>query len=152
MTPEQVRKEYAKLRSIANKRIARFKKDPIFRQSETAKREFVPSTKSKNPYLDLLEVSNFLRQPTTLREERRHINDLIKALNESGYKYININNIFLFIQFMQEVQEAFDHMLFDSDVIAKLFNEGMKNKISEDDLRKMVDEYMGINDEDSSME
>lgn len=139
MTNKQIRQEYSKLRSVANKRLGRLQAAGL---GDRGNYRFPVIKGRDNAQIaaDLADVSRFLRDPrTTVTGERQFVKQEIKMLHDRGYDFVDRTNFYDFIKFMEEKREEVGNKLFDSGDAADVFNEGQRLNIPADVLRKNFD-------------
>ena len=125
MDIKDVRKEYSRLRSIANKRVMRKWNAGLMTESPGDK--LFPkismiegfSGEYASEYLRgmLTEVSRFLKDPlTTITGTRKHISHVRKIMDEMGYgSLVDTDEKFIkFTKFMDNLRELYGAYLFDS--------------------------------------
>ena len=139
MTNKEIRQEYSKLRSIANKRLQRLQAAGVGARGDFR----FPVLKGRSNAqieADLADVSRFLRDPrTTVKGERKFVDNELSMLHEKGYDFINRSNFYDFIDFMEEKRSEVGGKLFDSGDAADVFNEGQRLNIPPDVLKKNFD-------------
>lgn len=126
-TPEQARREYARLRKIANRRLEALSRN--YPESAAA-REFrggFPAAKGETDrriYQRLYDVARYMnRKLSTVTGEREYRKKMIASLHEIGYTFINKSNFDQFTQFMDEVKTHRNYRSYDSERIVELFKE-----------------------------
>lgn len=141
MTDKQIRKEYSRLRKVAVGRLRRLEKSELGKRSGTWRNyaEAFPSSRGKSTgeiahrlsqayyFLSLKESS-----VTGLREIR---DDFIKTMNDEGYTWINKDNYFDFIDFMESVRAYYDSVSYDSDRAVEVFDVLTDNGFSPEELK-----------------
>ena len=139
LTNKQIRQEYSRLRSTANKRLSRLQEAGL--GSRGGYRFPVLKGRSNEQIAaDLADVSRFLRDPrTTVTGEREFVKKEIGMLHERGYDFVNRTNFYDFIDFMESKREEVGNKLFDSGDAADVFNEGQRLKIPVEVLKKNFD-------------
>ena len=101
LTNKQIRQEYSKLRSTANKRLQRLQEAGLgargsFRFPKIAGRS------NEQLEADLADVSRFLRdERTTVTGERKFVESELDMLHEKGYEFVNRENFYDFINFLE---------------------------------------------------
>ncbi len=139
-----IRKEYARLRSVYQKRIKRLE------NSEFASTEFYdkyagyfPKTRNIEDersmrYL-LSEMSRFIESPmSTIKGQREYVRKNLKTLKENGYDFINESNFQDFAEFMETVRTVAIESLYDSDRIANIFREENEKRKSGKTTQKQL--------------
>lgn len=143
---KELRKEYSRLRGIANKRLKAIGRyNP---QSQVYKRyadKFVKLSTLNDrqiPY-KLTELADFLsRRLSSVTEIKRFENETIKSLHEDGYTFINKSNIHDFFKFMDDTRTAARNSRYDSDRVVALFEMSERLGVNPDTLKKDFTYYM----------
>lgn len=141
LTNKQIRREYSKLRSTANKRLQRLQEAGLgvhgsFRFPKIAGRS------NEQLEADLADVSRFLRdERTTVTGERKFVKGELEMLHEKGYEFVNRENFYDFINFMEEKRQEVGGKIFDSGDAADVFNEGQRLNIPVNVLKKNFDYF-----------
>ena len=76
---------------------------------------------------------------TGLREMR---NDFIESMHDQGYTWINKENYFDFIDFMETVKSYYDVVTYDSDRAVEVFDVMTEAGFSTDDLKNDFDWWL----------
>lgn len=148
LTEAEMRKEYSYLRSIANKRLKRFK-GTEFEESQSYRRnvgKFVPLSdihSKRELIMKLYEVKKFTSAKsgsvTGLREMRRQA---LETARERGLTWLNKNNIKAFGEFMEEARVKGYAKLYGSERIAELFGTASKKGLDPQKLYKDFSYWM----------
>ena len=122
-----VRREYSRLRSIANKRLARIG-NTEFRVTDTYqynKGRFVPLSEiTSNAELraKAVQVSRFLNSDTGSLSGLQKLRDQqIEILRKHGYDFVTRENYFEFVEYMEAGKDLLSSRIYDSERIAKSF-------------------------------
>lgn len=131
---KELRKEYSRLRSIARKRLERIA-ETKYVTSATYKYNagvYIPlsAVSNKNELSALLaSVIRFLTAKTgSLTGLKEATSGTIETLHESGYTWIDEENLRLFGDFMDYARNLMQGKLLDSDRVAKMFRDANKRK------------------------
>lgn len=145
MTEKQIRKEYSRLRKVAIGRLRSLEKSEIGKRSGTWRNyvEAFPGGRGKS----VGEIAHRLSQAyyfLTLKESsvtglREIRNDFIKTMNDEGYTWINKDNYFDFIDFMESVRSYYDSVSYDSDRAVEVFDVLTANRFSPEELKDDYD-------------
>lgn len=148
MTEKEMRKEYSRLRKVANGRLKTLSNSEIGMRSNTWKfymNEF-PSGRGKSRAEIAHRLSSayyFLSlkssSVTGLREMR---DDFIESMHEQGYTWVNKENYFDFIDFMETVKAYYDVVSYDSDRAVDVFDVMTEAGFSTDDLKNDFDWWL----------
>lgn len=149
MDERALRKEYTRLRKIANKRLARLQASK-YKDSELAK-EYAGG------FEILANVADLPRELTTLARfvasERSSIsglkrmeNQTIRTLHQHGYTFVNAGNVGQFGAFMEEMRQAGLSKLYSSEFIATWWSEkGASMRDNVDKLKQEFEKYVSKN-------
>ena len=149
MDESALRKEYTRLRKIANKRLARLQASK-YKDSELAK-EYAGG------FEILANVADLPRELTVLARfvasERSSITGLqrienrsISTLHQHGYTFVNAGNVGQFGAFMEEMRQAGYSKLYSSEFLANWWSEKGRNKRDNaDKLKREFDKYVAQN-------
>lgn len=145
MTEKEMRKEYSRLRRVANRRLKTLFNSEIGMRSNTWKfymNEF-PSGggKSRAEIAHRLSSAYYFlslksSSVTGLREMR---DDFIESMHEQGYTWINKENYFDFIDFMETVKAYYGAVSYDSDRAVDVFDVMTQSEFTTDDLKNDFD-------------
>lgn len=125
--PAAIKKEYQRLRKVAIERLRKLKKagyadSEIYRRFRTA---FPPYSKIKTNTalgIHLADIRHFLGlKSSTVGGMHKLENKIIQSLHESGYTFINKDNLRAFGAFMDAVRAKFGGLIYGSDQVADLF-------------------------------
>lgn len=150
LTPNEARKEYNRLRRIANKRLEalgrNFPESKIYR--EYAGRFPAAGKESERRiYNRLYEVSKFLLQKMgSVTGQRAYRKRAIASLREAGYDFINESNFDAFTDFMEEVKSHSESRGYDSEQIVELFERTEKENADPEEVAKHFSEYLDNED------
>ena len=157
-TESELRKEYSRLRAIANKRITRLEKAGFgesailerygqgFEKTRSISKGNVASLKKA-----LYEVAWFTTDSrSTVSGERKAIMKEINKLHESGYDFITINNIYKFKRFMQKMRDFSIIDAYGSNRVAEIFPQ--VEVLDEEDTNKLISDLFDVYIEVSSSE
>ena len=142
MDESALRKEYTRLRKIANKRLARLQASK-YKDSELA-REYAGG------FEILANVADLPRELTVLARfvasEKSSITGLkkmetkaISTLHQHGYTFVNAGNIGQFGAFMEEMRQAGYSKLYSSEFLADWWSE--KGRSKRDNAYKLKQEF-----------
>lgn len=149
MDERALRKEYTRLRKVANKRLARLQASK-YKDSELAK-EYAGG------FTILANVADLPRELTMLARfvasERSSISGLkridkqtISTLNKHGYTFVNAGNVGQFGAFMEEMRQAGYSKLYSSEFLANWWSEKSKGNLGNvDKLKQEFDKYVTQN-------
>lgn len=140
----EARKEYQRLRRIAQKRLARFKgtryEDTEIYKNRAIKHPFKPSSELKDVRLlqaALSDVRGFLdSERSTISGLKRIDKKTVSTLQANGYTFVNMGNIKAFGEFMEAARIKAGRRMFASDRIADMYEAAEKKKIPPEQLLK----------------
>ena len=149
MDERALRKEYTRLRKVANKRLARLQASK-YKDSELAK-EYAGG------FALLANVADLPRELTMLARfvasEKSSITGLkriekqtISTLEQHGYTFVNTKNVGQFGAFMEEMRQAGYSKLYSSEFIATWWSErdaGKRDNVSK--LKREFEHYVNQN-------
>ena len=142
MDESALRKEYTRLRKIANKRLARLQASK-YKDTDLAK-EYAGG------FEILANVADLPRELTTLARfvasEKSSISGLkrmetkaISTLHQHGYTFVNAGNVGQFGAFMEEMRQAGYSKLYSSEFLANWWSE--KGRSKRDNAYKLKQEF-----------
>lgn len=149
-TESELRKEYSRLRAIANKRIMRLEKagfgeSPIlerygkgFEKTSSISKGDVASLKKA-----LYEVAWFTTvERSTVSGERKAMLKEIKKLHENGYDFVNESNYYKFKRFMQKMRDFSIIDAYGSNRIAEIFPQ--VEALDEENTNKLISDLFDV--------
>ena len=159
-TESELRKEYSRLRAIANKRITRLEKAGFgesallerygqgFAKTGSISKGDVASLKKA-----LYEVVWFTtNERSTVSAERKAMLKEIKKLHENGYDFVNESNYYKFKRFMQKMRDFSIIDAYGSNRVAEIFPQ--IEALDEEDTNKLIsdlfDVYIGESSESAN--
>lgn len=128
LTDKEMRAEYSRLRSIAQKRLKRFEgtewTDTMVYKYNKGKYIPVKDIKNKTQMVSLLaELARFITAETGsvsgLNENRKRN---VETLHEHGYTFVTKENFRNFAEFMEEFRIRKLNQIYDSERVAEVFN------------------------------
>ena len=149
MDESALRKEYTRLRKIANKRLARLQASK-YKDTDLAK-EYAGG------FEILANVADLPRELTVLARfvasEKSSITGLkriekqsISTLHQHGYTVVNVGNVGQFGAFMEEMRQAGYSKLYSSEFLANWWSEqGVSKRGNADKLKVEFDKYVTKN-------
>lgn len=144
-----LRKEYTRLRKIANKRLNRLQASE-YKEADLAK-EYAGG------FALLADVEDLPRELTMLARfvasERSSVTGLkridkqtVETLQEHGYTFVNAKNVRQFGTFMEEMRQAGLSKLYSSEFMATWWSEQSKSKLDNvKELKKEFEKYVNQN-------
>lgn len=148
ISARRLRKLYTELRDIANKRVKRaqaagYGQNLVIRQ--VAKK--IPKISEIRTEAELRyrigETSMFLENPlSTISGIKRNDAKKLETLARHGYDFINEGNLQDFGRFMEWVRANYSDMLFDSDLVVKLYKTVTLGGFTVRAIKQMFDDYM----------
>lgn len=140
----EARKEYQRLRRIAQKRLARFKgtqyEDTEVYKNRAIKHPFKPSSAIKDVrslQAALSDVRGFLdSERSTITGLKRIDKRTVATLQANGYTFVNMGNIKAFGEFMEAARIKAGRRMFASDRVAELYDAAERKKIPPEQLLK----------------
>jgi len=143
----EMKKEYSRLRAIAQKRLDRLEKEGFgdTRVYKYNKKSFGKTSDYSVVELQykLQDVEHFLRsKASTVSGWKESNKKRLQALHEAGYDFINESNILNFGEFMEYWKENYADMGYSSEEIIDIFHNAADKGISPEELKKNFDEYL----------
>lgn len=140
----EARKEYQRLRRIAQKRLARFEgtqyEDTEIYKNRTIKHPFKPSSELKDVrslQAALSDVRGFLdSERSTISGLKRIDKKTVSTLQANGYTFVNMGNIKAFGEFMEAARIKAGRRMFASDRVAEMYDAAERKKIPPEQLLK----------------
>ena len=140
----EARKEYQRLRRIAQKRLARFEgtqyEDTDVYKNRAIKHPFKPSSSIKDArslQAALSDVRGFLdSERSTITGLKRIDKKTVSTLQANGYTFVNMGNIKAFGEFMEAARIKAGRRMFASDRVAELYDAAERKKIPPEQLLK----------------
>lgn len=130
LTPKEARKEYNRLRTIANRRYAALERNYPASSMAQEYRGGFPSAKGESDqrvYNRLYNVAKYLQSKmSSVTGQRAYRKKAIASLHESGYDFINESNFDQFTAFMDEVNSHNEARSKDSERIMDLFERALE--------------------------
>lgn len=144
---EDLRKEYSRLRSIADKRIKRMgKSEWNDSQIYLENREGFKTLKDIKTDAELRhEFSNLARFVTsergTVSGQNKIRKETVKTLKDRGYDFVTVKNFRDFAEFMEYARTSNLGKLYDSDKVAEVYETEEKKGTDPEELRKAYDKW-----------
>lgn len=140
--PLDMKKEYQRLRKNAMERLRKLK-NAGYDDTETYRRfqsafPAYSALKSNNALgINLANVRHFLElQTSTIGGIHKLEAKTIQQLHESGYTFINKDNLKAFGAFMDAVRSRYNGLIYGSDQVAELFEAAIEKKLDSMQLLK----------------
>lgn len=146
MDIKDVRKEYSRLRSIANKRIERMSKAGLLRKEtpKFATLKQISESSKWNVESQLVSVSSFLSSDrTSVTGTKKFLKDFTEMMTEKGYGDLvdNAENIFELIDFMEHMREQYSDKVFDSGDALDVLQETQRLRIPMNQVMSKYEEF-----------
>lgn len=140
----EARKEYQRLRRIAQKRLARFVgtqyEDTDTYKNRAIKKPFKPSSELKDVrslQAALSDVRGFLdSERSTISGLKRIDKKTVTTLQANGYTFVNMGNIKAFGEFMEVARIKAGRRMFASDRVAEMYDAAERKSIPPEELLK----------------
>ena len=141
MAISSIKQAYSKLRSAANKRLARMEAAGIGNYG-SARFAKISEMSTQELYSNLADVSRFMNDPrTTVRGQRRYMSNMIDSFNQQGYYWIDESNLYDFLDYMDDLRDQYSDKMFDSGDAVDVYNEAQRLNVSSDILKKHFDYF-----------
>ena len=151
---KEMRKEYARLREVARKRLARMEDTPAERSQAYRMNRFrFEKPQSQIESIGelgrrLSDLSRFINaKSSTVTGQRQIRMKSIRTLHEHGYGFVNEKNIYEFAEFMEWFRSSEYSRLISSDPPADLFGINVRLGMPIDELKKNFEYFMDNRDE-----
>ena len=151
---KEMRKEYARLREVARKRLARMEDTPAERSQAYRMNRFrFEKPQSQIESIGelgrrLYDLSRFINaKSSTVTGQRELRAKSLKTLHEHGYTFVNERNIYDFGEFMEWWRSSEYGKLYNSDMVADLFGINTRLKMPLDQLESNFMYFMESRDE-----
>lgn len=145
MTEKEMRKEYSRLRKVANGRL-RTLKNSVWGERSNNWRDYAgefPSGRGRSRAEIAHRLSTayyFLSLKTGTVTGLREIRDkFLETMHDTGYTWVNKDNYYDFIEFMDTVKSYYDTVTYDSDRAVDVFDVMTDAGFSADDLKDDFD-------------
>ena len=145
MTEKEMRKEYSRLRKVANGRLRTLENSEWGKHSVTW-RDYVgefPAGRGRSKAEIAHRLSTayyFLSLKTSTVSGIREIRDkFLETMHDEGYTWVNKDNYYDFIEFMDTVKSYYDTVTYDSDRAVDVFDVMTDAGFSADDLKNDFD-------------
>lgn len=147
-----LRAEYSRLRSIAQKRISRIK-GTEFEQSAIFKENrhgflTVKQAQAQDVLVDeLMSIRRFLLDPTsTLSGARERKAKILNTLNERGYTFVNSQNYWKYTQFMDFADSMLKGTYYSSDFVNDFYERFESAGASLEQMKRWFSNWMSSQD------
>ena len=143
--PDAIKKEYQRLRKVANERLRKLKNSgysdsEIYRRFRTAFPEYSKIKTNTALGIHLADVRHFLGLKTSSVGGMHKVeNTIIQRLHESGYMFINKGNLKAFGAFMDAVRSKYGGLIYGSDQVADLYGAAIEKGLEPSELLKDFD-------------
>ena len=146
--PDAMKKEYQRLRKVANERLRKLK-NAGYADSETYRRfknKFPAYTNIRTNSalgIHLADVRRFLElQTSTVGGMHKWESRMLQRLHESGYTFVNKDNLQAFGAFMEAVRSKYNGLIYSSDQVANLFGASYEKNLDPAQLLKDFEYWM----------
>lgn len=145
MSNAELRKEYSRLRSIANKRVIRLREQELGRYvTKFPTLAEIQSNKKVSLSSMLADVSYFLRsERTTVSGEKRFIRDFAEKMRHDGYGDLvkSLADIYNLIDFMEDMREDYSDKVFDSGDALDVLQQAQRLNIPFDKIAEKYEDF-----------
>lgn len=138
MRPGDIRKEYARLKKMANQRIIRLKKAG-FGETEMGSKKFIAAKGASLECIaqELADISVFLSDPrSTVKGMKAFDRKIRNTFKKHGYKFKNIESFSGLIDAVGELANRVKEFAYDSYRVAMLQEQAERHNISQKSLKK----------------
>lgn len=149
MSEREIRAEYSRLRSIANKRLGRLEAQGLNKTARSGYRfptikQIEQSSKSTTAS-ELADVSKFLKDiHSTVTGEKKFISDFRETMKEKGYGDLvdSLDDTYKMIDFLDEMREIYGDKLYSSGDLLDVLTESERLNIPHDKLKEHIDLFV----------
>lgn len=149
MTDAAIRKEYSKLRSIANKRLGRLQAQGLGKSARSGYRfptiKDIESSSRATVASELADVSRFLRDPrTTVTGEKSFLENFKEMMSEKGYADLveTPDDVYKVLEFMEEIREENNNKVLPSGDALDALQQAQRLKIPMDRFKENIDLFV----------
>lgn len=149
MSESDIRREYSKLRAVANKRLGRLEKQGLGMTARTGykfpKIADIESSSKMTVASQLADVSKWLRDSrSSVTGEKKFIADFQKSFIEKGYGDLvqTPEQIYKTIQFLEEIRAEYNDKLLSSGDAIDTLQQAERLKIPTDKLIENIDIFV----------
>lgn len=144
-----LRKEYTRLRKIANKRLNRLQASE-YKESNLAKEYaggFALLADVKDLPRELTQLARFVAsERSSVTGLKRIDKQTIETLHEHGYEFVNAKNVRQFGAFMEEMRQAGLSKLYSSELMAEWWSgKDASKRDNVKELKREFEEYVNQN-------
>lgn len=144
-----LRKEYTRLRKIANKRLNRLAASE-YKESDLAKEYaggFALLADVKDLPRELTQLARFVAsERSSVTGLKRIDKQTISTLHQHGYTFVNTKNVGQFGAFMEEMRQAGLSKLYSSEFLANWWSENGRSKRNNvEELKREFEKYVNQN-------
>jgi predicted glycosyltransferase involved in capsule biosynthesis len=142
-----LRKEYTRLRAIANKRIKRlaqseWKDSQIFLENQAGFARLSQIHNDRTLRHELSQLARFVSsERSQISGQNRIRRKTVATLRDRGYDFVNVKNFREFADFMEFARTANLGKLYDSEKVADLYEELDKKDVPKEELGKAYKEW-----------
>ena len=154
MRESDIRKAYSELRSIANKRLTRLKKQNLGMTARTGYKfptiKNIEESSKATIASKLADVSKFLRDPrTTVTGEKEFIRNFKEMMTEKGYADLvdTPDDIYKTLQFMEDIRETNNNKVLPSGDALDALQQAQRLKIPIEKFKENIDIFVQHLDE-----
>lgn len=144
----QVRKEYTRLRDVAQKRLKRLK-EAGYEDTEAYRRNVVHYPKLKDIKTKselaqrLSDLSRFIKSElSTVSGIKERERKTLESLSEHGYDFVNAGNLADFGDFMEQYRDQLLDMEYDSGDAAEVYQVAIKHKLDPEEVAQNFEFYL----------
>ena len=149
MDERALRKEYTRLRKIANKRLNRLQASE-YKESDLAKEYaggFALLADVEDLPRELTKLARFVASERSSATGLKRIDkQTVETLQEHGYTFVNSKNVRQFGAFMEEMRQAGLSKLYSSEFLANWWSEQGRSKLDNvKELKREFEKYVNQN-------
>ncbi len=144
----QVRKEYTRLRDVAQKRLKRLK-EAGYEDTEAYKRNVMhyPTLKDIKTQSELAQrlsdLSRFIKSElSTVSGIKERERKTLESLSENGFGFVNEGNLAEFGDFMEQYRDQLLDMEYDSGDAAEVYQVAIRHKLDPEEVAQNFEFYL----------
>lgn len=149
MTEAEIRKEYSKLRSVANKRLGRLEAQDIGMKARTGYKfptiEQIESSSKSTVASELADVSKWLYDKrSTVTGEKKFLREVKESFTEKGYGSLvdTVDDIYNVIEMLEDRREKHQDRLYSSSDLLDTLKETERLNLPYDKIKENIDIFV----------
>lgn len=142
VSPLEIKNEYQRLRKVANERLRKLEKAgysdlEVYKRFRSKFPEYSRIRTNNALGIHLADAKHFLElQTSTVGGVHKVEKRILNSLHESGYTFVNKDNLRAFGDFMDAVRAKYKGLIYGSDQVADLYGASIKKGLNPSELLK----------------